>query len=627
VKIRRCWVAAAALLASPSSSVAADLSPARWPMELRTQLQQGEYSHFPLSAGIVTGRSVLVTGTSTPMAVHAGMEALRQGGTAADAAATVALTQIASDLGSVVSYAGVAEVLYFEAQSGKVYALDASWGTYAGETDPASIPPTDTSLVTGRPATAAAGSGALGRQTLVPGFMAGLAALHTRFGRLKFGELFQPAIWYADHGVTISPTTAAWFQMRRQQLWRTPAGRAFASMSDGSLPKAGEVFHQPDLAKTLKAVASAGAGYLYTGAWAHSFVDAVRAEGGRVELEDLARYKPVWREPLTTRFGSAVVFGPGENAGGSCPVLESLNLLSALRIGDKGPYWRDPQAFKDYAAAFRFTLYGHYLPTVAAFEKEQGFNTGCKSRLSPEYAAAVAPRIPSLLTVQASAPQAGHHTESVVVVDRWGNVAALVHSINAVVWGDTGIVVGGIPIPDAAAINQQALLNLKPGELVPGAMSPVIALLNGKPLLAVAAVGSSNWMETTRLVAGVLAGAGSRSGGDSARTGDDGRDLQALMSAPPLLLNVNPLEPGQTLLQRPEVIPANAYDARFLKDVAAAGIGVTEENPLRTLAIRGTAVMAVLDQPSGAPRAVEIPGVMGFAESDRHQGAPPAAPH
>src|SRR5262249_45154472 len=163
---------------------AADLSPAHWPAQERTELQQGEFSRFPVHAGTVTGASALVTATSSPVAVHAGMEALRQGGTAADAAATVALTQIATDLGSVVSYPGVAELLYFEAKTGKVYALDASWGTYADETDPASIPPTDTSAVTGNAPAAGAGSGALGRQTLVPGFMAGIESLHSRFGRL-----------------------------------------------------------------------------------------------------------------------------------------------------------------------------------------------------------------------------------------------------------------------------------------------------------------------------------------------------------------------------------------------------------------------------------------------------------
>lgn len=70
------------------------------------------------------------------------------------------------------------------------------------------------------------------------------------------------------------------------------------------------------------------------------------------------------------------------------------------------------------------------------------------------------------------------------------------------------------------------------------------------------------------------------------------------------------------LAQSSGEIPANACDAQFLKDVAAAGVHVIEANVQRTLAIRGRAVMAVLDQPSGTPRAVEVPSVMSFAESD-----------
>ena len=70
------------------------------------------------------GATILVTGIGSPVAVHAGAEALRQGGTAADAAATVALTQVATDLGSVISYAGAMELIYFDAKTGKVSVLD-----------------------------------------------------------------------------------------------------------------------------------------------------------------------------------------------------------------------------------------------------------------------------------------------------------------------------------------------------------------------------------------------------------------------------------------------------------------------------------------------------------------------
>ena len=119
-----------------NSAMAAGLSPDHWPTPERAEIQQREFFGLPPYAGPVSGRMSLVAGTLSPVAVHAGVEALRRGGTAADAAATVALTQVATAFGSVVSYAGISELLYFDAKSGKVYALDAGWGSYTQETDP-----------------------------------------------------------------------------------------------------------------------------------------------------------------------------------------------------------------------------------------------------------------------------------------------------------------------------------------------------------------------------------------------------------------------------------------------------------------------------------------------------------
>jgi gamma-glutamyltranspeptidase/glutathione hydrolase len=582
---------------STATASAADLSPDHWPAATRAEIERRELAIFPATAQTIQGGSILVTGTMSPIAVHAGMEALRQGGTAADAAATVALTQVATNLGSVVSYAGVSQLLYYEAKTKKVYALDAGWASYEHETDVATIPAANTNLVIGQLAPT---DGAQGRKTLVPGFMAGIEAMHARFGRLPFAELFEPAIWYAQNGVTVSPLLGVYFQLQHQRLWRTPAGRHFASVADGALPKTGDRFLQPELARTLGAVAAQGSGYMYTGDWARSYVAAIRAEGGQATLDDMARYKPEWREPLSIQFFGATVFGPGEDADHSCPTLEALNLLSRLRIETMGPYWTDPDAFKTYSRTLRFAIYGHYLPQVAAFERAEGLTGGCKTRLTPQYADVVAPALASLLGAPATAGEAGHHSDAVVVVDRWGNVAALVHSINAVVWGDTGIVVDGVPIPDAASINKARLLKTRPGDRLGNDMAPIIALQDGRPVLAVATVGSSLVQENTRVVGGLLA---------------SGLDLQTLMAAPPLLLNTGPFVLGQALIDIAEPIPAAAYDAKTLQALAAAGIHVREEPLQAVRSVRGTAVVSVINQPGGAHRAVEVPAVMGFAEA------------
>lgn len=599
-----------ALLAA-ASAAAVDLSPGHWPTAERADLQQADFFFIPPYPGTVKGGSFLVSGTLSPVAVHTGLEVLRQGGTAADAAATVALTAITLELGFPVSYAGELQLLYFEARTNRVYSLDGGWGTYAHELDPGTIPATDMSSLLGLPAEAGAGTGELGRQTLVPGFMAGIQALHARFGRLKFTDLFQPAIWYAENGVTISPLNAAWFQQGQPQIWRTPEGRHFASMPDGSLPKVGDLFRQPDLARTLKAVASKGAAYMYTGEWARHFVAAVRANGGRVTPEDLAHYKPIWREPVSVAYAGATVFGPGDDSSGSRPVLEALNLLSGLRVQTLGPYWHDPVAFKAYVQALRFVIFGRWAPEIASFESAHGFSSDLKTRLTPQFTDAVVPQLAKLLHEPGATGQAGHHTQGVVVIDRWGNVAALVHSITANGWGDTGIVVDGIPIADQAAVFRWKLTQIKPGAMVWNEMSPVIALKDGKPVLAVASAGVSMVPETTRLVAGALAGSA---------------DLQSLMSAPPLLLNLSPWQPGQTLSSLPELTPGGAYDKTLLKAIASTGVTVSEASAQSVASLRGTAAMAVIDQPTGIPRAVEVPRVHAFAESELQRGIPVPQP-
>src|ERR1700761_2247597 len=204
-----CFVAA---LLSAQGSIAADLSPGKWPAGEREKLEQQENASWsPATAGSVTGSAGMVSATVSPVAVYAGLQALRQGGTAADAAATTALTQITTQLGSVVSYAGVFTMVYFDAKTHRIYSLDAGYNSYLNENDPASIPVADFGIAL--PGLTPSVGGAKGRETLVPGFMAGLEAMHKRFGKLPFKQLFAPALWYDTHGVLLSPRLAGYFTM------------------------------------------------------------------------------------------------------------------------------------------------------------------------------------------------------------------------------------------------------------------------------------------------------------------------------------------------------------------------------------------------------------------------------
>ena len=175
----------------------------------------------------------MIAGVTNPFAVHAGMEMLKAGGSAADAALTTVLAQVALNAGAAVSYAGILTAVYYDAGSKKVYSLNASWNTPKDETDPRSIPSMGT---------------ASGRTALVPGFMAGVQALHDRFGRRPFAELFAPTIWLAENGFPLPPVIDFWRHSQKPSIERLSETRSVFQNDVGEYYSEGDTFRQRQLA-------------------------------------------------------------------------------------------------------------------------------------------------------------------------------------------------------------------------------------------------------------------------------------------------------------------------------------------------------------------------------------------
>jgi gamma-glutamyltranspeptidase/glutathione hydrolase len=235
-----------------------------------------------------------------------------------------------------------------------------------------------------------------------------------------------------------------------------------------------------------------------------------------------------------------------------------------------------------------------YAPETAAIEQRVlGMGGSCRVRLSPEFGAAAAGKLDELLDARPGRESA-HHSASVVVVDRWGNVAALVHSSNTPLWGDTGLIVGGVPIPTPAGIFQHQMAGLPPGGRVPSEIAPVIALRDGKPVLAAAGIGVSMMPETVRLVSRLL-------GGD---------DPAAVLGEPAMLSPFAELDLNGA---REELIPAGGYPTPFLDAVRRAGGAVREVDAGRTMALRGTVALGLMG--TVKRKAVEVPGVLVFGDA------------
>ena len=219
--------------------------------------------------------------------------------------------------------------------------------------------------------------------------------------------------------------------------------------------------------------------------------------------------------------------------------------------------------------------------------------------MTPAYGAAAAAAMTEMLGGNADPAPDGHHSASVVAVDRWGNVAALVHSSNTPVWGDTGMVVGGIPIPVPAGTYRHLLVSLTPGARVPSDMAPVIVLEKGRPVFAIATIGSSVVPETVRLVAA------------SRRPGS----LADILGAPPLLLNYE--DQSQPIIAREEFVPTGRYSPAMLGQVRGRGLKVREVDDQRVQYIRGTPAVVRASTKrreravrAGAPRVTTKAGAM-----------------
>jgi gamma-glutamyltranspeptidase/glutathione hydrolase len=276
----------AATLAGTSAAVGAgrkvDLSPASWP--------KGEYDRFMkaqgvdrTTAGAAKGTHGAVTVAYNGLAAGAGLEALKQGGNAIDAVMTGALAQIALGAGAPVSYFGIMSLIYHDAKTGKTHSMNAEWNTVSGENDAKTIP----GAIDFSSTEALQGKGAVsGRTALVGGFMKGVEAGHKKFGRLPFASLFDPAIYVAEQGMPVTPMLAEIFQFRDKDIRRLPETRATLVKPDGKAYVEGDVFRQPRLAETLRAVARDGADYMYgrrVGEEAH------RRDPGRWRQDDARR--------------------------------------------------------------------------------------------------------------------------------------------------------------------------------------------------------------------------------------------------------------------------------------------------------------------------------------------------
>jgi gamma-glutamyltranspeptidase/glutathione hydrolase len=234
---------------------------------------------YPSQRMPVLARNVVAT--SQPLAAQAGLRMLMKGGNAVDAilAAAITLTVVEPTSNGIGSDAFC--ILW---DGKKLHGLNASGRSPAAWT---------LERFKGRSAMPQRGW----ESVTVPGAVSAWNELSTKFGKLPFADLFEPAIQYAADGYMVSPTISRQWAAGASELKSQP-GFAEAFMPRGRAPEAGEKFSFPDQAKTLKRIAETRGEAFYKGDLAEKIVAWGREHGGAMTMEDLAAHTLDWVEPL-----------------------------------------------------------------------------------------------------------------------------------------------------------------------------------------------------------------------------------------------------------------------------------------------------------------------------------------
>jgi gamma-glutamyltranspeptidase / glutathione hydrolase len=226
---------------------------------------------------------------------------------------------------------------------------------------------------------------------------------------------------------------------------------------------------------------------MYEGAWARHFVELVQREGGKMTLKDLAAYRPLWTEPLQASYGGFHVVSLGPPSIGGYITLGGLKLAEVAGLKKYGHYAASAEALYNLIQTERITQTFALMPPDARQKSFPETEPSLSSLLTRKAAEGLWARIQSKTVPQAVDKPGSHHSAGIVVVDEQGNVACIVHSLNAVLWGATGIFVDGVSIPDSATFQQGAIAGAGPGSRLPDTTNLVLVLREAEPVLASAA--------------------------------------------------------------------------------------------------------------------------------------------
>lgn len=447
-------------------------------------------------AGSQVVASKAALSTVSQQATQVGLGVMQRGGNAADAAVAVALT-LAVVHPQAGNIGGGGFLVYYDAQTKGVWTLDFR------ETAPGAAK-RDMYLQADGTAGKQSQTGPLA--VGVPGTLAGLDAMHDRFGTRPWKELVNPAVHLARDGFrTNAELTADLEAAQKTRNIDQFASTAALFYPNGRPLAAGTQLVQPDLATTLERIGDLGAADFYDGETADKLVRAVRTAGGLISYRDLRDYKPVWRAPIKLQFGEYELYTMAPPSAGGLVIGEALNILSGYDLAST-PF-QSAQAIHLEAEATRRA----YIDRNKYLGDPATIRIPYRELLSEERARLWRASInlrqstPTVtLAEPGSIPVEGTHTTHFSIVDPEGNIASMTYTLNDNF--GSGFVVPGLGFllnnemddfttapgkPNLYGLVQGTANAIEPGKRMASSMSPTIVMKKGAPFLVLGTRGGA----------------------------------------------------------------------------------------------------------------------------------------
>jgi gamma-glutamyltranspeptidase/glutathione hydrolase len=413
--------------------------------------------------------------TSQPLAVQAGLEILREGGNAVDAAvATAAVLNVVEPMSTGVG--GDLFALVYNAQGRQLRGLNASGRA-----------PRRATLETYKKRGYRTMPQARILSVTVPGTVHGWVTLLDELGSLPLSRVLEPAIWYAEHGFPVSEVIAHGWGRAEEKL-KQDENASQTYLINGKAPQAGEVFKNPRLAQTFRVLAKEGAEAFYRGELAREIVAESERHDGLFALDDLAQHRSTWVEPISTDYLGYRVYELPPNGQGLI-TLEALNLISAYAKRRRVIQETDDAEHLHVlieALKLAFADARSYIadPDFAKIPLEE--------LLSTDYAVERSRLIGERANSQVKPGSVASDTVYVTVVDEERNCVSLINSLyesfgSGVVVGDAGIVLqnrGALFSLDEKHANA-----LAPGKRPYHTIIPAMVFRYDKPWMSLGVVG------------------------------------------------------------------------------------------------------------------------------------------